>query len=157
MSLLSYSTNSNIELATPPCPQCNQIGLMVRDLTIQKLLTPEAKNKLKDSTAYYLCTDPDCLISYYSFKNEQLFDIHDVKVPIWYKKDANPVYACYCNKLTREEVLEFVKETGIDEMNKIIIRLRGKVKSTCVAKNPSGQCCNEYFNELIAQGLEERD
>lgn len=157
MSLLSYSAKSTIGLATPPCPQCNQTGVMVRDLTIQNLLTSEAKNKLKGSVAYYLCTDPDCMISYYSLKNKQLFNINDVKVPIWYKKDAIPIYACYCNKLTREEVLEFVKETGIDDMNKVIIRLRGKVKSTCVVKNPSGQCCNEYFNELISQGLEERE
>ena len=44
----------------------------------------------------------------------------------------------------------------LNEMNKIIIRLRGKVKSACVAKNPTGRCCNEYFNELIDQGMKIR-
>ena len=153
---MSYTTKSKVGLVPPPCPQCDQTGIMVRDLTVQNLLSQEAKNRLVKPNAYYLCSNPDCKISYYSIKAKHFFDINDVKVPIWFKKDANPVYACYCNKLTKEEVIAFVKETGIDDMNKIIIRLRGKVKNTCVAKNPSGQCCNEYFNELITQGLKER-
>jgi len=146
---------NNIGLAAPPCPQCNHQGIMVRNITVQNLILPELKEKIVDKDTYYLCSDLECNISYYDISGKNSFEIKDVKVPIWYKKNATPVFACYCNKISKEEVINIVKTTGLTDMNKIIIHLRGKVKNTCVAKNPSGQCSNDFFHEIIEQGLTE--
>ena len=153
---MNTSFPPNIGLSVPQCPKCKNSGLMVRNLTVKILLTSKAKEKFEESASHYLCMDSGCPISYYGIGGNYHFEIADLKVPMWYKKNADPIFACYCNNITRDEVLEFVKQTGIHEMNKIIIRLRGKVKSACVAKNPTGRCCNEYFNELIDQGMKTR-
>ncbi|HUU78826.1 MAG TPA: (2Fe-2S)-binding protein [candidate division Zixibacteria bacterium] len=151
------SLPSNINITAPPCPLCSHQGIMVRDITVKSLLLPELKEKILENTAYYLCSDSDCNVSYYDIDANSIFEIKDVKVPIWYKKEANPIIACYCNKITKKEVINLVKTTGLTDMNEIIIHLRGKVKTSCVAKNPSGQCCNDFFNKIIEQGLNEKN
>lgn len=143
----------NDELVAPPCPGCNQQGILVRSITVQNLLQPDLKEQVHETSTYYLCTDSFCNISYYENGAKKYFAVKDVKVPIWYKNGAEPIMACYCNKITRDEVVQMVKTYGLTDMNKIIIRLRGKVKNTCVAKNPTGQCCNDFFNEIIQEAL----
>jgi len=147
---------STIKLMAPPCPQCSQQGQMVRKLTVRSLLNSELKNRVSD-IAYYLCMSSDCEVSYYSNIPNEIFTTKDVKVPIWYKKDAQPKYACYCNKITDDEAFNAVKETGLSEQSKIIEFLREKVKCVCVAMNPSGQCCTPLFSEAIINGLAARE
>ena len=147
---------STIKLMAPPCPQCSQQGQMVRKLTVRSLLNSVLKNRVLD-IAYYLCMSSDCEVSYYSNIPNEIFTTKDVKVPIWYKKDAQPRYACYCNKITDEETINAVKETGLSEQSEIIEFLREKVKCACVAMNPSGQCCTPLFSEAIINGLAARE
>jgi len=142
----------SIILVAPPCPKCSERGLLVRNLTVRSLIIPESKKRVMD-IAYYLCMSSDCEVSYYSKAPNEVFTTKEVKVPIWYKKNAYPKYACYCNKITDEEAINAVKETGLSEMSEIIEFLRGKVKCACVAKNPSGQCCTPLFPEAITIGL----
>lgn len=143
-------------LVALPCPKCAQRGLLVRNLTVRSLLKPESKNRFSD-IVYYLCMSTDCEVSYYSKEPTEVFTIKDVKVPIWFKKDAHPKYACYCNKITDEEAFNTVKETGLSEQSEIIEFLRVKVKCSCVAMNPSGQCCTPLFSEAIINGLAARE
>lgn len=145
-----------IILVAPPCPKCSERGLLVRNLTVRSLLKTESKNKFSDN-AYYLCMSTDCEVSYYSKEPNEVFTTKDVKVPIWYKKDVDPKYACYCNKITYEEAFNAVKETGLSEMSEVIEFLREKVKCACVAMNPSGQCCTPLFSEAINNGLDARE
>jgi hypothetical protein len=44
-------------------------------------------------------------VVYYSVDSEKKFLKDHVRVPIWFKKDANPKYACYCSKVTEEQVM----------------------------------------------------
>ena len=142
-----------IQLVAPPCPRCNQRGILVRNLTVRSLLIPETKKRVMD-IAYYLCMSSDCEVSYYSKSPNEVFTTKDIKVPIWYKANAFPKYACYCNKITKEEAINAVKKTGLTEMEEIIKFLRGKVKCACAAMNPSGQCCTPLFPEAIKIGLQ---
>ncbi len=145
-----------IQLVAPPCPRCIKRGQLVRNLTVRSLLKSESKNRFSD-IAYYLCMSTDCEVSYYSKEPTDVFTTKDVKVPIWYKKNADPKYACYCNKITDDEAFNAVKETGLSEQSKIIDFLREKVKCACVAMNPSGQCCTPLFSEAIISGLAARE
>lgn len=36
-----------------------------------------------------------------------------LKVPIWFNKDANPKYACYCSEVTEEQVINTVVKDGL--------------------------------------------
>ncbi len=95
---------------------------------------------------------PDCNVSYYN--SEKVFDKSALKKPLWYKKDANPKYACYCRKITQEEVTKAVIEKGLTQAGPIMISLRGNVKSNCKINNPTGHCCHPAFNEMIDKALE---
>ena len=79
-----------------------------------------------------------------------------MKVPIWFKADADPRYACYCNKITYEEAYQKVVETGLKKSDEIINALRENKKCACTAMNPSGQCCTPLFTQAIEDGLKQR-
>lgn len=154
--MIEKSKLPKIQLVAPSCPRCNKRGQLVRNLTVRSLLIPKAKKRVMD-IAYYLCLSPDCEVSYYSKEPSEVFTTKDVKVPIWFKKDAHPKYACYCNKITDEEAFNAAKETGLSEQSEIIEFLREKVKCACVAMNPSGLCCTPLFSEAIINGLVARE
>ena len=44
---------------------------------------------------YYLCKNKNCDFVYYNLSSSIKFSKQQVKVTIWFKKDANPKYACY--------------------------------------------------------------
>ena len=47
-----------------------------------------------------------------------------IKVPIWFKEDANPKYICYCNQVTEENIVNAVKNEGARNMKDITEILR---------------------------------
>lgn len=95
--------------------------------------------------------NPKCKAAY--FTTDSFFDISALVVPLWYKNDANPKYACYCRKITQEEVTRTVMETDLTEAGDIMYHLRGEVESNCKINNPTGHCCHPVFNEMIKKAL----
>nr|WP_291582116.1 (2Fe-2S)-binding protein [Clostridium sp. UBA6640] len=72
-----------------------------------------------------------------------------MKIPIWYKKDANPKYICYCNHVTEEQIINAVLNDGAKDI-KDIIRLTGAMKNgKCEINNPLGKCCGSIIQETI--------
>nr|WP_279286201.1 hypothetical protein [Clostridium thermarum] len=51
-------------------------------------------NKVHDDN-YRICLNEDCDVIYYDLQEKKIFRKKDMKIPIWYKKDANPKYICY--------------------------------------------------------------
>jgi hypothetical protein len=135
------------------CPTCSKTGQKVQNETVKHILKAKYKSKIGEQD-YYLCMNPDCSVAYYN--PESVFDKSALKVPLWYKKDANPKYACYCRKITQEEVTKTVMETGLAEAGPIMQHLRGNVKGNCKINNPTGHCCHPVFNEVIKKALETR-
>ncbi|WP_445476342.1 Csac_0668 family 2Fe-2S cluster-binding (seleno)protein [Methanococcoides methylutens] len=105
---------------------------------------------------HWLCLDENCDVAYYT-ETGSMFKKEDLKVPIWFKRDANPKYACYCNEITEEQVIETVVNTGIDNMKDVIAAIKGKAKAQCKDRNPAGKCCTKAFNEAIEKGKYIRD
>ncbi len=96
--------------------------------------------------------NPACKVAY--FTEDSFFDKTALDAPLWYKNDANPKYACYCRKITQEEVAKAVMETDLAEAEDIMYHLRGEVESNCKINNPTGHCCHPVFNEVIAKAFE---
>ena len=132
------------------CPTFSKTNQKVSNKTVRHMLKAKCKSKIGEKD-YYLCMNPDCEVAYYN--SESVFDKSALKKPLWYKKDANPKYACYCRKITQEEVTKTVLETGLTEAGPIMLHLRGNVKSNCKINNPTGHCCHSVFNEMIAKAL----
>ena len=137
------------------CPICGNRGEHVETITVKHLTKKEKIEDIIDEN-YLLYMNKDCDVAYFT-ESEAKFKTSDLKVPIWFKKDADPKYACYCNEITEEQVIETVVSTGTDNMKDVMTAIKGKVKSQCKVKNPLGKCCTQAFNEAIRKGLEIRN
>jgi len=56
--------------------------------------------------------NPNCDIVYYCRIPEISFVKNQIRVPVWFKLDADPKYACYCSQVTEQQVLDAVRNHG---------------------------------------------
>lgn len=102
---------------------------------------------------YRICLNEDCDVVYYDLMENVTFKKQDIKIPIWYKKDANPKYICYCNQVTEQQIISAVLNDGAKDI-KDIIRLTGAMKNAkCEINNPLGKCCSPIIQETINKAL----
>ena len=139
------------------CPKCYEIGEKVKNITVKHMVSENLRGKVVDEETYYLCMNEDCDVVYYNLNNERVFYKEDVKVPIWFKKDANPKYICYCNQVTEQQIINAVLDDGAKNI-KDIIRLTGAMKNgKCEIKNPLGKCCGPLIQETINKALNSKE
>lgn len=102
---------------------------------------------------YHICLNEDCDVVYYDLGGNVIFKKQDMKIPIWYKKDANPKYICYCNQVTEEQIINAVLNDGAKDI-KDIVKLTGAMKNgKCEINNPLGKCCSPIIQETINKVL----
>lgn len=98
-----------------------------------------------------------CNIVYFNPDLRVSYNKQQVKVPIWFKKDADPKYICYCNQVTEQQIINAVINDGATNM-KDIIRLTGAMKNgQCEINNPLGKCCSSSIQEIINKALKLKD
>ncbi len=134
------------------CPICGKTGVPVENLTVEQMVKEEFVDELNDDD-HWLCMSEECEVAYYTDSGRK-FNTEDIKVPIWFKKDADPKYACYCNNITEEQVIDAVVNQGLGNMRDIIVSINGKARIRCKAKNPTGKRCTKVFNEAIKKGMD---
>ena len=134
------------------CPVCKKQGALVKNITVKHMVLDELTEQVSDSD-YYLCMSEQCEIAYYNTESNIRFNKQQVKVPIWFKKDANPKYACYCSKVTEEEVINAVIKDGATNMREVLKITGAMSNSQCQKKNPLGKCCNQIIQDALDKGL----
>lgn len=135
------------------CPICNKEGTKVKATTVKHMVVENLLSEITDAD-YYLCTNEKCDIAYYSSNSDLQIKKEQIKVPIWFKEDANPKYICYCNQVTEENIVNAVKNEGARNM-KDIIKLTGAMKNgKCEVNHPTGKCCSPIIQEAINRALE---
>ena len=134
------------------CPVCKEQGTLVKNLTVKHMVLEELTEGVGDKD-YYLCISEECDVTYYNSESNVKFNKEQVKVPIWFKEDANPKYACYCSKVTEEEVINAVVKDGATNMREVIKITGAMSKSQCQKKNPLGKCCHQIVQDAINKGL----
>lgn len=138
------------------CPVCRKPGKMVKNITVKHLVLDELIDRVGDSD-YYLCMNNECDVAYYNQEADVKFNKQQIKVPIWFKKDANPKYACYCNKVTEEQIINAVVNEGANTM-KEVLKITGAMSNPqCQKKNPLGKCCHQIVQDAIDKGLSIRE
>ena len=125
------------------CPVCGKQGTLVKNITVKNMVLNELVEQIGDNE-YYLCMNEECDIKV----NKQ-----QVKVPIWFKKDADPKYACYCNEVTEEQVIEAVVKLGAKTVKEVNAITGAMKNSNCKENNPLGVCCHKIIQEAIDKGL----
>lgn len=136
----------------PVCPICKKPTQEVKDITVKHFVLDNIETKVHDGN-YRICLNRDCDVVYYDTVTNEIFEKKDIKIPIWYKKDANPKYICYCNQVTEEQIISSVLNDGAKDM-KDIIKLTGAMKNgKCEINNPLGKCCSPFIQDTIDKAL----
>lgn len=138
------------------CPKCNLLGESVKIITVKNLVKEEYKKIIIDDSEYRICLNPTCDIIYYSVPYGINFLEDQIKVPVWFKNGANPKYACYCSKVTEDDVLKALKEFGAKTVRDICIKTKAMTNPNCTVKNPLGKCCHNTIQKIIDDNLENK-
>ena len=146
------SSKSSCELENKLCPVCGIKGTYVKNITVKHIVSDEVIEQIGDYD-YYLCMNEECDITYYNRKANLKFNKRQVKFPIWFKKDANPKYACYCSKVTEEQVIEAVIKHGAKTVKEVNAITGAMKDSNCKENNPLGLCCHKIIQEAIDKAL----
>jgi bacterioferritin-associated ferredoxin len=134
------------------CPVCGQAGLSVDKITVQHLVQ-QSCNQQVESDRYRICMKEDCNVVYYGVDINEVYLKEQVSVPIWFKQDANPKYACYCSKVTEADVIDAVVNHNARTV-KDVNHITGAMKNAnCKMNNPLGICCHHVIKDAIAKGL----
>jgi BFD-like [2Fe-2S] binding domain. len=134
------------------CPVCEKQGTRVKNITVKHIVIDELMEQIGDND-YFLCMSDECDITYFSQETGVRFNRQQVKVPIWFKKDANPKYACYCSKVTEEQVINAVLKDGATNMKEVLKVTGAMSNSQCQKNNPLGKCCHQIIQDAINKGL----
>ncbi len=144
--------DDNGETITTPCPECGISGNQVPERAVKANLRKEVSLSIKGS-GIYLCTDGECGVSYFSEDYSLKFDLSDLRKPLWYKKSADPVIACYCNNITEEQVVTAVEKHDLKSWQEIVLHYQKKSLCLCKKLNPTGKCCTDFFYSVINKTL----
>ncbi|OPY16887.1 MAG: Copper chaperone CopZ [Methanomethylovorans sp. PtaU1.Bin073] len=134
------------------CPVCNGSGTFVKNITVRHMISNGLLEKAGDLD-YYLCMSQDCEIAYYNNDLGIQFKTSDVKVPIWFKKDAKPKYACYCSKITEQQIINAVINDKATTMKEVLEITGAMTNPNCQINNPLGKCCHHIIQEIIDKAL----
>lgn len=146
----SNETSASIAEKDLICPVCNGKTQQVKALAVKHFAID--KDKILEDV-YNICLNEQCEVVYFNLSNNFILKKSDIKIPIWFKQDADPRYICYCNKVTEEQIIDAVLKHGAKNI-KDIIRLTGAMKNgKCEINNPLGKCCSPYINQTINKAL----
>lgn len=132
-----------------PCPTCGTSGEKVSSFTIEKLLM--YPQELLNEAVYYLCFNSDCDVAYYNSHDDNVILTTEIKVPIWFKKEAEPKYICYCSKVTEDEIVDAIQNKGCKTVKDVVANTNAMKISNCKENSPTGKCCSRQINDLLRQ------
>ena len=147
------------------CPVCNNEGISVSKVTVEHLVVDDYRNAV-NGDQYKICMNEDCDVVYYNLDNEIKFLKDQVRVPIWFKKDADPKYACYCSEVTENQVIEAVVKHGaksVKEVNAITGAMKNSAYSSfcrlffcirCSIAQIAGWLYSEYSKSLYTFAMQ---
>jgi bacterioferritin-associated ferredoxin len=135
------------------CPLCGKAGEHVERYTVAHLVNEELKESvLQEDEGYRICMNPKCDMVYYGHERTLLKG--QVRVPVWFKEDAEPRYACYCSQVTEEQVIDAVVNHGARSIRDVN-RVTGSMSQPdCEKNNPRGECCHDSVRAAIAKGMD---
>ena len=123
------------------CPSCGTKGRAVKPITIEALVTEQARARVRTSEGFRFCAEPSCDIAYFHHDSGNRFLIDDVRVGIGQKGDASPRVVCYCFDHTIEEIEAEVVATGASTIPDAIGEKCKQGLDRCEETNPQGSCC----------------
>lgn len=138
------------------CPLCKQTGDEVLRITVENIVLNHFKKYLK-SSEYGFCKNPDCSIVYFNNETDEILYQRDLKVPVWFKNQENPII-CYCGNVTYKDIIEEVVVKKTSSTLADLIKNTNVMKNCrCKTMNPSGKCCQPVVCDVLEHALELRN
>lgn len=134
------------------CPVCGKQGTLVKNITVRHMAHDKLTEQVGDHD-YFLCMSEECDITYYNKEFNIKLNKQQLRIPIWFKKDANPKYACYCSKVTEEQIIDAVVKDGATTMKEVLKITGAMSKAQCQKNNPLGKCCHQIIQDAIDKGI----
>lgn len=141
-----------VEHTNDNCPLCNNGGISVSKVTVEHLVADDYR-KTVEGERYRICMNEACSVVYYNVNNGIKILKDQVNVPIWFKNDANPKFACYCSKVSEEQVIEAVVRHGARTVKEVNALTGAMKNANCRENNPLGVCCHKIIQEAIDKAL----
>ena len=133
-------------VSSDTCPQCEEKGQKVANFTVQRFVNKEFREYVEEQD-YYLCMEAKCEVGYFNNDIGKFVLSKNLKRPLWYKEDSESKLICHCTKITEEDIIKTVIETGLKNMRHIMFYLRGRFSNACGSMNPLGKCCVTTFDD----------
>ncbi len=138
------------------CPICNGEAQEVKSIIVKHFVKENYVDEIQDGN-YHICLNENCDVVYFNSDQGLVFKKDSVKMPIWFKKDADPKYICYCNGVTEKQIIDAILYKDAKNM-KDIIKITGAMKNgQCETKNPLGKCCGPVIQEVINKTLNDTE
>lgn len=114
---------------------CGGESQEVKSITVKHFVCDKYVDKVQNVN-YHICLNEDCHVVYFDLDQGLIFNKESIKTPIWFKKDADPKYICYCNRVTEKQIIDAILYKDAKNM-KDIIKTTGTMKNgECGTKNP---------------------
>lgn len=123
------------------CPACESQGRPVKAITIESLVTKEARARVGSSEGFRFCSEGSCDVVYFNVKSIAPIMRSEVLARIGQKEDAPSRPICYCFEHTAEEIEAEVSVTGTSKIADDITDKCREGLQRCEQTNPQGSCC----------------
>jgi hypothetical protein len=130
---------------------CGGKGKAVKPVTIQSLLTENAKANISSVEGFRFCTTPSCEVAYFRSETGEQFLRRDVRVRIGLKETKSPRPICYCFDHTVEDIAAEVVATGSSSIADAITEKCRQGLDRCPETNPQGSCCLGNVRKVVAE------
>jgi len=135
----------------PLCPRCGQEGRSVGSVTIESLVSPAARTRLRSLDGFRFCATPACDVAYFHPASSELISCLDVVVPVFQKSTDPGRLVCYCFQHTVAAIQREVRATGSSPIATDIKTNCAQGLDDCVHTNPQGSCCLGNVQRVICE------
>jgi len=133
------------------CPECGVTGRKVGLVTLQALLTEDARERLTDSESYRFCKSQTCEVVYFGEREPTAFHRPDVRVPVFQKSTDSSRLVCYCFEHKVRDIEDEVRRTGASSIPDAIGEQCKAGLDHCEDMNPQGSCCLGNVRQVMKQ------
>lgn len=129
------------ELGNPVCPGCGQTGQRVAAVTVESLVTGEARARLPRADGFRFCATPECAVVYYHPTTGDRVNTEALRGPVFQKSRDPTRLVCHCFGHAVAAIEADARATGGPTIPASIQAKCGQGLDDCARTNPQGRCC----------------
>ncbi|MBL4632884.1 MAG: hypothetical protein JKY56_03380 [Kofleriaceae bacterium] len=139
-----------------PCPQCSQATRVIKPITLEKLLTKNAKAQIDSLLGFRFCPNSKCEVLYFQPDQKMFLRADASSVPVFQKSALASRAVCYCFGYSVAEVRRATQDPDSSIVQTITEKCR-RGEDRCEETNPQGSCCLGNVRAVIRQASSEAD